>query len=71
MLVVTIFTLQKGVSAMTGLIALLMLGAYGLAICMIGGMLASGVSASLAMVSAAFVVVVTTVLARTLYHSSK
>ena len=56
---------------MTGLVALLMLGSYGLAICMIAGMLASGVSASLAMVSAVFVVIVSTILVRTLYHSSK
>jgi len=52
---------------MVWLMALLMLAFYGLALCTIGGMLTSGISASLAMVVAVLEVIIGVVIARAMY----
>jgi len=55
---------------MIWLMALIMLAFYGLAICTIGGMVANGISASLAVVVAVLEVIIGTVIARVMYLRS-
>ena len=52
---------------MIWLMALLMLAFYGLALCTIGGMVTSGISASLAMAVAVLEVIIGAVIARAVY----
>ena len=52
---------------MAWIMALLMLAVYGLALCTIGGMITSGISASLAMAVAVMEVIIGVVIARAIY----
>ena len=51
--------------------ALMMLLFYGLAVCTIGGMVTSGISASLAMATAVLEVVVGMIIARVMYRAAR
>lgn len=52
---------------MIWVMALLMLAFYGLALCTIGGMVSSGISASVAMATAVLEIIVGVVIARAIY----
>jgi len=56
---------------MMWLMALLMLAFYGLALCTIGGMVTSGISAGLAMAVAVLEVIIGAVIARAMYRSAR
>ena len=52
---------------MIGIMALVMIAFYGLAVCTIGGMVTSGISSSFAMATAVFEIIVGVVIAKAIY----